>query len=69
MEKTTPSGSPFHRWSNGRKKKFQCYIVAFPPPVQGGVGGGSLLKIDFGDSPLYLYLIYHTLPDLRHPFL
>ena len=41
MEKTTPSGSPLHRWSNGRKKTFQCYIVAFPPPVQGEAQGGS----------------------------
>ncbi len=41
MEKTTtPSGS-LHRGRNGRKKTFQGYIVAFPPPVQGGVRGGS----------------------------
>ena len=37
----TPSSSPLKRGRNGRKKTFQCYIVAFPPPVQGGVRGGS----------------------------
>ena len=45
MEKTTtPSGSPLHRGRNGRKKTFQCYIVAFPPPVQGGVRGRSFRR-------------------------
>ena len=38
---TTPSGSPLHRGRDGRKKSYQCFNVAHPPPVQGGVRGGS----------------------------
>ena len=30
---TTPSGSPLHRGRDGRKKSYQCFNVAHPPPV------------------------------------
>ena len=32
-EKTTPSGTPLHRGRNERKKSYQCFNVAHPPPV------------------------------------
>ena len=47
MEKTTPSGSPFHGERDGRKKASQCNNAAYSPPVQGGVRGGSQ-SADFG---------------------
>ena len=30
---TTPTGSPLHRGRDGRKKSYQCFNVAHPPPV------------------------------------
>ena len=41
FETTTPSGSPLHRGKDGCEKVPRCNNAAHPPPVQGGVRGGS----------------------------